>query len=88
MYDAERDAKMPQRLKTWAVEASKMTFDLHADLEKMTRDLCAMEGVEPKVLIHPLRFAISGTKVTPGLFELMVVIGKENCLSRIQAIIQ
>jgi len=82
------DAKMPQRLKAWAAEAGKKTFDLHSDLEKMTRDLCAREGVEPKVLIHPLRFAISGTKVTPGLFELMVVIGKETCLSRIQAMIQ
>ncbi len=77
-----------QLLARWISTAESMCFDSHESLEKMTRELAAREGVQAAALVHPLRFAISGTKVTPGLFELMTVIGKETCLNRIKNLIQ
>lgn len=74
-------------LKAWAEKAKGMSFEDPMKLEQLTRELAENLGVKPAVLIHPLRFAVSGTKVTPGLFELMQVIGKETCLARIQILI-
>ena len=34
-------------------------------------------------LIHPLRLAVTGVSVGPGLFELLEVLGKEIVLRRI-----
>lgn len=53
-------------------------------LEKMTREAAEGWGIEAKDLIHPLRFAVTGKTVSPGLFELMSVLGKETCLARLK----
>lgn len=76
-----------QFLGSWLIAAESMDFTSHEALEKMTRDLAERLAVKPAALIHPLRFAVSGTKVTPGLFELMSVMGKDICLKRIRNLI-
>ena len=35
-------------------------------------------------LVHPLRVAVSGTGVGPGLFEMLEVMGRDRVLSRIR----
>lgn len=82
------DPSASKLLEFWCVAAEGMSFDSHEALEKMTREVAAKEAVQASALVHPLRFALSGTKVTPGLFELMNVIGKELCLKRVRALIQ
>ncbi len=74
-------------LEIWCVSAESMSFDSHQELEKMTREVAAKNAVQMGALVHPLRFAISGTKVTPGLFELMNVMGKQTCLERVRNLI-
>lgn len=59
-------------------------FDDDKKLEEFTRDAAQGWGIEAKDLIHPLRFALTGKTVSPGLFELMSVMGKELCLKRLQ----
>ncbi len=71
----------------WAAAFEKVDWGQPAEMEKMTRELAAKEGVQLGAFIHPLRFAVSGTKVTPGLFEVMCVIGKETCLERVRSLI-
>ncbi|MFZ5802613.1 MAG: glutamate--tRNA ligase [Candidatus Omnitrophota bacterium] len=51
-------------------------------LEQMTRRTAEKEGLEAKALIHPLRYVLTGQTATPGLFEVMELIGKETCLAR------
>ena len=34
-------------------------------------------------LVHPLRVAVSGTGVGPGLFDMLAVMGKDRVLRRI-----
>lgn len=39
-------------------------------------------------LIHPTRLALTGRTTSPGLFETMVVLGKEKCRQRLEASIR
>lgn len=57
-------------------------FDL-AGIEKAVRDTATTLGLESKDVIHPLRLALTGKTVGPGLFELIEVLGKERVLTRL-----
>lgn len=78
---------LKRHLETWMEQASQMPendFETHEKVEKMTRDTAAGWGIEAKDMIHPLRFAVTGKTVSPGLFELMSVLGKDTCLQRLK----
>jgi len=62
-------------------------FDL-GGIEKAVRDTAAALGVESKDVIHPLRVALTGKTVGPGLFELIEVLGKERVLKRLDRAVQ
>ena len=57
-------------------------------LEQALRESAARGGVEAKVLIHPLRLALTGKGVSPGIFELMKLLGKETVLKRLDHLIE
>ena len=42
-------------------------------------------GVKPGRLYQPIRVAITGTTVSPGIFESLAVLGREQALERIDA---
>lgn len=42
-------------------------------------------GVKPRLAFGPVRTAVSGRKISPPLFESMVILGKESSLARIRA---
>jgi glutamyl-tRNA synthetase len=42
-------------------------------------------GLKPGRLYQPIRVAITGTSVSPGIFESLAVLGKERSLERIRA---
>lgn len=52
-------------------------------IEAAIRREAEQKGVKAAQFIHPLRVAVSGKKVGPGLFELLEVLGKERVLARI-----
>ena len=45
-------------------------------------------GVKPREVYQPLRVAISGTTVSPGIFESVALLGREETLRRIDAALQ
>ncbi len=57
-------------------------------LESLLRECASRQGVEAKVLIHPLRLALTGKGMSPGIFELMRVLGKEICLRRLDQLVK
>ena len=59
------------------------SFDTPA-VEQATRELIAQRGLASKDLIHPARVAVTGRAVSPPLFEVMSIVGKENVLSRLE----
>jgi len=58
------------------------------NLEKLLRGLAAELEVGAGKIIHPLRVALTGCSASPGIFELMRVLGKETVLRRLGSCIQ
>ncbi|MBL7196903.1 MAG: glutamate--tRNA ligase [Candidatus Omnitrophica bacterium] len=52
-------------------------------IEGVCRNLVTQEGIRGGELIHPVRAALTGKRVGPGLFELMAVLGRERTLERL-----
>jgi len=48
------------------------------NIEKSFRDLVGKLNIEAKILIHPLRVALTGKTIGPGLFELIHHLGLER----------
>src|SRR4028118_2319108 len=53
-------------------------------IEKAGRDPAAARAHGARHLIHPLRFATTGRTVSAGLFETMLLLGRERSLQRIE----
>ena len=56
-----------------------------ASLEKVFRDLVAELGIQASELVHPVRVALTGKAIGPGLFDTMAILGKEKTVQRLQA---
>jgi len=54
-------------------------------LERELRALADERGVGAGKLIHPLRLALVGEAVSPGIFEVLEVMGRERSLDRMTA---
>jgi len=79
--------RVTELLQSWLKRALPADFaDLQA-LEALTRQTAEDQKIPAKEIIHPLRFALAGKTVSPGLFELMNVLGKDLCLLRVEAFI-
>jgi glutamyl-tRNA synthetase len=57
-------------------------FDAEA-IEGVLRGVVERLEVKPKEVFQPIRVAISGTTVSPGIFESVAALGKEETLQRI-----
>lgn len=58
-------------------------FDL-SNVEGCVRNLSAELNVKAADLIHPIRVAVTGSKVGASLFETVILVGKENTLKRLK----
>ncbi len=56
-------------------------------IEKEFRDVASSLGLKARDLVHPVRVALTGEKVGPGLFETMEVLGKQKVTSRLEKLI-
>ncbi|HHX22635.1 MAG: glutamate--tRNA ligase [Tepidanaerobacteraceae bacterium] len=56
----------------------------HDKTEEAFRNLTAEMGVKTAKLIHPTRLAISGRTIGPGLFDIIVLLGKEVTVKRMR----
>jgi glutamyl-tRNA synthetase len=54
-------------------------------IEEALRGLVEREGVKPKQVFQPLRVALTGSTVSPGIFESLAVLGREESLRRVEA---
>ena len=54
-----------------------------AHLEDAARAFAEAEGIKLGALAQPLRAALTGTHASPGIFEVMVVLGRDETLGRI-----
>ncbi|RKZ01002.1 MAG: glutamate--tRNA ligase [Candidatus Hydrothermota bacterium] len=52
-------------------------------IEETLRGLAGKLGIKAALLIHPTRLLLTGRTQGPGLFELMEVLGRDECLRRL-----
>ena len=78
----EREAVRERMRALRAALASVDPFNEEAT-EKTLRALAESRSEKASDYIHPLRIALVGTAVSPGLFTILVLIGKERALRRI-----
>jgi glutamyl-tRNA synthetase len=79
---AKREAA-PRLRKLADVLASATPFE-HDALEQATRGLAARDGVKAGEVIMPARIALTGKKVTPGIFDVMLLLGRERTIRRLK----
>ncbi|HEV2769387.1 MAG TPA: hypothetical protein VGV40_04305 [Solirubrobacteraceae bacterium] len=60
------------------------TFSVEA-IEAAVRGVVEARAANPKQVFQPLRVAIVGTTVSPGIFESLAILGREEALTRIDA---
>jgi glutamyl/glutaminyl-tRNA synthetase len=53
------------------------------DLESRLREYTESKGLKAGQIIHPLRLALTGQTTSPGIFEVMVLLGRQRSLLRI-----
>ena len=59
-------------------------FD-QAAVEQALAEVLARSACKPRELYQPLRVAISGSTVSPGIFESLALLGREEALARIDS---
>ena len=57
-------------------------------LEAALREVVERRHAKAKDVFQPVRVAIAGTPVSPGIFESLVVLGREESLKRLDAVLQ
>lgn len=80
-FRGQATADMLRRLRE--ALATVVPFEI-GGIEKAVRETAAALGLESKDVIHPVRVALTGKTVGPGLFELIEVLGKERVLARLE----
>ncbi|MDP1853304.1 MAG: glutamate--tRNA ligase [Candidatus Omnitrophota bacterium] len=61
----------------------KITDFNHAAIEEEFRGLVNELGIKVGELVHPVRIALSGKTIGPGLFETIAILGKEKTRERL-----
>ncbi len=56
-----------------------------ADIETALKNLCDELGEKPRTVYAPIRVAVTGSRVSPGLYESLELLGKDESLARLRA---
>jgi len=52
-------------------------------LEQLVREFADRKGAKLGTIAQPLRAALTGSTASPGIFEVMEILGREETLGRI-----
>jgi glutamyl-tRNA synthetase len=55
------------------------------EIERELRQLAERLALKPRDAFQPIRIAVTGSKISPGLFESLELLGKERALERLSA---
>jgi glutamyl-tRNA synthetase len=81
---ADLDGGAPMLAATEEVLASLEPFEASA-IEEALRATADGLGLKPRQAFQPIRVAVTGSKVSPGLFESIELLGRETTLNRLRA---
>ncbi|MHB1243485.1 MAG: glutamate--tRNA ligase, partial [Gaiellaceae bacterium] len=70
----EATAAALEPVEPWAAE----------QLESALKDLCERLELKPRQAFPPIRVAVTGSKISPGLYESLELLGRDESLARIR----
>ncbi len=80
----EKDpAGTAERLATLAAAFAEAPEWDEEDLEEILREVAASLEIGAGKMIHPLRLAVTGRGISPGIFDVLVLLGREETLARV-----
>ena len=84
----DKDPEATKTVLTAAMAALEVanSFEL-ADIEAALKELPAQLDLKPRVVFQAIRVAISGSLVSPPLFESVYLLGREKALQRLRAVL-
>ncbi|CAN5284080.1 glutamate--tRNA ligase [soil metagenome] len=59
-----------------------------ASIEAALKRLCDVLGEKPRVVYPPIRVAVTGSRVSPGLYESLELLGRDEALARIRSALE
>jgi glutamyl-tRNA synthetase len=92
-YDPEAAKKfltadMKEHLLTVAEKLPSCRDYSKSGMEVFLREVAEDRGVKLKIVAQPLRVALTGKSVSPGIDEVMVTLGKDRVIQRIRQAVQ
>jgi len=80
----ESDAEVDGQVLPAAAETLAQVEPFEAGaIEEALRALAGRLGLKPREAFQPIRLAVTGSKVSPGLFESLEVLGRDESLARL-----
>ncbi|MBD3415378.1 MAG: glutamate--tRNA ligase [Candidatus Aminicenantes bacterium] len=79
------DERLPALLPKLARDFKQMDRFTEEQIEEVLRSRAEKEGVKAALFIHALRVIVLGMKVSPGIFEVLELMGKKRTLRRMEA---
>lgn len=93
-YDADAVARhlsaagIGEHIEALAAAWDEAAFADVASLERTLREVAEAQGVKAGLLIHATRIALTGRMVSPGLFEMAILLGRPAVIVRLAALRQ
>ncbi len=93
-YDAEGVKKhlsapgMPEHLKALRDAYATVSPFHEATIEQSLRALAESRGIKAGALIQATRLAMTGRMVSPGLFEMLALLGRDRVVARLDRLIE
>jgi glutamyl-tRNA synthetase len=86
-HDVEPDPSLLDGRILEAAEAGLGSVDpwTAAEIETALKRVCEELGEKPRTVYLPIRVAVTGSRVSPGLYESLELLGKDTALGRIRA---
>lgn len=79
------DPSLGAHLGAWCDVLEKVTRFDAATLEASLRGLAESRGIKPGVLIHATRVAVTGQGNSPGIFDVLELVGRDRVVARVGA---
>ncbi|MGI8862715.1 MAG: glutamate--tRNA ligase, partial [Gaiellaceae bacterium] len=86
-HDVKPDASLlDARILAAAAEALRDTEPWSVEaIETSLKHLCDELGEKPRAVYPPIRVAVTGSRVSPGLYETLELLGRDEALERLGA---
>ena len=79
----KKEERLPAMLGECSDELEKVTDWTHDPIEAAVRGVAERHDIKAGVLINAVRVALVGQRVAPPLFNMMEMLGRERCVSRL-----